>query len=76
MTELPKESQQGTARAESGPEIVSAFVRRIGADQGMDREVAAAIESLHKAGKLTTTNLLRALESARSKGKHGSLTKT
>lgn len=76
MTESPKESQEGSAKAESGPEIVTAFVRRIAADQTLDRDAVSAIESLHQAGKLTPTNLLKALENARSKDEHGSLTKT
>ncbi len=76
MTESVGESQERGEIIESGPEIVAAFVRKISADQSIDRETVTAIESLHRAGKLTAPNLLRALESARAKAKHGSLTKT
>jgi len=73
MTEKTSESQH---RIESGPEIVAEFVRRISADEALDRDTTAAIESLHLAGRLTATNLLRALENARTRSKYGPLTKT
>jgi len=75
MSESVNESKQDGETIASGPEIVAAFVRKISTDESMDRETVTAIESLHRAGKLTAPNLLRALESARTKAKHGSLTK-
>lgn len=59
----------------SGPEVVTEFVRKITADKNLEKDTVAAIEGLHRAGKLTTNNLLKSLESARGIAGHGSLTK-
>ena len=61
---------------QSGPEIVSDFIRKITADPSLDKDTVAAIEGLYQTKKLTTTNLLKNLENTRGIVKHGSLTKT
>ncbi len=61
---------------QSGPEIVTEFVRKISTDKNLDKDTVAAIEGLHRVGKLTTNNLLKSLENARGIAGHGSLTKT
>lgn len=61
---------------QSGPEVVTDFVRKITADENLDKDTVAAIEGLHRSGKLTTNNLLKSLENARGIAGHDSSTKT
>jgi hypothetical protein len=53
----------------SGPEIVTAFLKEIEARVDLDRPTVNAILTLHAAGKLTATNLLKALDSVRAGAK-------
>jgi len=61
---------------QSGPDVVTDFVRKISADKNLDKDTVAAIERLHQAGKLTAINLLKSLENARGIAGHDSLKKT
>lgn len=61
---------------ESGPEVVADFIRMISADKTLDKDTVAAIEGLHRAGKLTATNLLKGLENASGIASHDSPAKT
>ncbi len=73
MDEQTIEAQDQNVQA--GPDIVTEFVRKISADQTLDKGTAAAIETLHAASKLTANNLLKTLENARGDAKHGPPTK-
>ena len=73
MDEQTIDAQDQSVQA--GPDIVTEFVRKISADQTLDKGAAAAIETLHAASKLTANNLLKMLENARGDARHGSPTK-
>jgi hypothetical protein len=49
----------------SGSEIVANFLETIKKDSRLDQPTVGVIEALHKAGKLTVTNLQNALEELR-----------
>jgi hypothetical protein len=76
MAETIIDSQDQNQNIQSGPEIVTDFMRKITTDQSLDTDTVTAIERLYRADKLTTTNLLKSLENTRGNVKHGSLTKT
>ncbi len=76
MTETTIHPQDQSQNIQSGPEIVENFLRKIGADQSLDKDTVDSIQGLHRAGKLTAINLLKGLENARGRATHGSATKT
>jgi len=76
MTEATINPPGQNQNIQSGPEIVTDFLREIGTDSSLDKDTVNAIESLHRAGKLTAIYLLKILEKARYKATHGSLAKT
>ena len=76
MTEATINPPGQSQNIQSGPEIVTDFLRKISADKSLDKETIDAIEDLYTAGKLTATNLLKCLDNARSGGTHGSTKKT
>jgi hypothetical protein len=76
MSETTINHQDQSQNIQSGPEIVSDFLRKIGADTSLDKDTVNAIEGLHGTGKLTVINLLKNLENARGRTLHGSTSKT
>ncbi len=76
MTEATINSQGQSQSIQSGPEIVTDFLRKISADPGLDKDTVSAIQGLHRADKLTVIYLLRSLENARGGTTHGSRAKT
>jgi len=76
MTENITDPQNQGQIIQSGPEVVTDFLRKIIADQSLDKDTVNAIAALHGAGKLTATNLLKSLESVRGVATHGSPAKT
>lgn len=52
---------------QSGPEIVAAFVNSLKDNSALDAGTVAAIDGLLAKGRLTFTNLLKALEEVRGK---------
>jgi hypothetical protein len=76
MTEATINSQGQSQSIQSGPEILTDFLRKISADPGLDKDTVSAIQGLHRAGKLTVIYLLKTLEKARDRATHGSPAKT
>ena len=76
MTETTIDPQGQGQNIQSGPEIVTDFLRKTSADPSLDKDTVDAIEGLYGAGKLTAINLLKSLENVRSRATHDSSKKT
>jgi hypothetical protein len=69
MDEKTPTTQPKTSDLQSGPQVIAGFLTTIGANGDLDKETVQAILSLYTSGKLTTNNLLKALELARAESK-------
>ena len=67
MSERQHHARKNAPTIQSGPQIVADFIESLTDKEALDGPTVKAIVVLHKADKLSLTNLLKLLDEARGK---------